>query len=630
MRQPSRFAVVVGLLVTCIGSTATAQSVVTDAITGTLTDSSKKTTQTVDVLARNIDTKREASGTTEDEGRFRIVGLQPGHYIIEVNASGLKSLQVANVAVEVGRTTTVDISLDSALASSGPAPSGMSAINTTAQGFSLNLTQASFDDLPNNGRRWSTFASLAAATAPDGPSGAASFRGISSLLNNNTIDGGDNDQAFSAYERGGTHIGYGIGLASIREVHIDISNYSAEHGGATGGVINAVTKSGTNTFRGSALLFDRDNKWGARNPRGFQDVSIDGVPALVALKPVDTRYQFGGAIGGPVVENRLFFFASHDQQRRNFPAVSTTSDPGYFDTVDRGTTGAGLKAPTRALTDAQIDSALAFLKNLTGEVPRRGDQTIYTPRVDWHLTSRHALSATYNRLRWNSPAGIDTAPTINTGRTSVGDDFVDIDWIAVGVMSMMSSRVVNELRGQFGRDHEFQFSQMLTVLSAAYLFSAGRDLPTFIDVNLPAPTSRTYTVIDGQFNGQTVVGPVSGSPGAGMPAMPSTLARYCNARMSFNFSASRFLRGGTCHVGDPRQLVDTLDKCIWGTMCRQRQQWPDACRLTLRGTSRRYQWGAASLPEVLDTELLGVAGTNHSPSPKKLLVTRVPRRWIGG
>ena len=180
---------------------------------------------------------------------------------------------------------------------------------------------------------------------------------------------------------------------------------------------------------------------------------------LVALKPVDTRYQFGGAVGGPLLENRLFFFASHDQQRRNFPAISTTSDPAFFDTVDRGTAGAGLKAPSRALSDAQIDSTLAFLTSLTGEVPRRGDQTIYTPKVDWHMTSRHTLSATYNRLRWNSPAGIETAPTINRGRASFGDDFVNIDWITVGLVSRISSRLVNELRSQFGRDHEFQFSQ---------------------------------------------------------------------------------------------------------------------------------------------------------------------------
>ena len=152
----------------------------------------------------------------------------------------------------------------------------MPGINTTRQDFSVSLNQTSFNDLPNNGRRWSNFALLAPATAPDGPFGAVSFRGISSLLNKTTIDGGDNDQAFLANERGGTRIAYGIGLASIREVHINVSNSSAEYGGAAGGVINAVTKSGTNTFHGSAFFYDRDNAWGARNPRGFQSVLING------------------------------------------------------------------------------------------------------------------------------------------------------------------------------------------------------------------------------------------------------------------------------------------------------------------------------------------------------------------
>ena len=459
MRQPSRSTIGVGLLVTCISSTATAQSDVTGAITGTLTDASKKAMPTADVMARNVDTKREAPATTDDEGRFRIVGLAPGHYIVEVDAPGFNSLALANVVVEVGRATTVEVSLDSAHADAGLAPTHMPGIDATRQAFSVSLNQTSFNNLPNNGRRWSNFALLAPATAPDGPFGAVSFRGISSSLNKTTIDGAGNDQAFLANERGGTRIAYGIGLASIREVHINVSNSSAEYGGAAGGVINAVTRSGTNTFHGSAFFYDRDNAWGARNPRGFQSVVISGAPHVVALKPVDTRYQFGAAAGGPLLENRLFVFASYDQQRRNFPAISTTNDPAFFDSVDRGTTGAGLKAPSRALSDAQIDSTLTFLASLTGEVPRRADQTIYTPRVDWHMTNRHSLSATYNRLRWNSPAGIETAPTTNRGRASFGDDFVNIDWITVGVVSRIRSRLVNELRSQFGRDHEVQLSQ---------------------------------------------------------------------------------------------------------------------------------------------------------------------------
>jgi hypothetical protein len=447
-----RSAIIAGLLATWVNAIATAQSSVTGAIAGTVTDESGRALQAGAVLARDIDRQSEVSAATDSEGYFRIAGLQPGRYTLEVNGREVASVGPGNPVVSIGRVTMVNISL-------GSAPDQVASIGKLSRGLALSQTQTSFDDLPNNGRRWSNFAVLAPATAPDGTLGAVSFRGTTSLLNNISIDGGDNNQAFVATERGGLRIGYGIGLASIGEVAIDVSNYSAEYGRATGGVLNAITKSGTNTLRGSAFFYDRDNKWGARNPRGFQSVSINGATAVVPLKPVDQRFQFGGTAGGPIIKNRAFFFGSYDQQWRQFPAVSTMSDPAYLDTVDRGTTGAGLKAPERALTDAQIDATLAFLASLTGEVPRRGDQTIYTPRLDWQITSRHALKATYNRMHWESPAGADTAPTSNRGRASFGDEFVTVDWLTLGLVSRLRPRIVNELRSQFGRDNESRFSQ---------------------------------------------------------------------------------------------------------------------------------------------------------------------------
>jgi hypothetical protein len=131
--------------VTCLGSTATAQSVVTGAIFGTLTDAGKEAIATANVVARNVDTKRETTATSDDEGRFRILGLQPGHYIIEVAGPGFTSA-VVNAVVEVGRATTMDISLTSHPALSGLAPTRLSGINSTRQGLSVNLNQTSFND----------------------------------------------------------------------------------------------------------------------------------------------------------------------------------------------------------------------------------------------------------------------------------------------------------------------------------------------------------------------------------------------------------------------------------------------------------------------------------------------------
>src|SRR5207245_9996261 len=109
-----------------------------------------------------------------------------------------------------------------------------------------------------------------------------------------------------------------ISQASIREFQVNTSSYSAEYGRSAGGVTNAVTKSGTNELHGSGFYYDRNNKWGARNPLATNSVLVGGVFTPVGIKPIDVRYQFGGTIGGPIVKDKVFFFLSSDQQRRNF------------------------------------------------------------------------------------------------------------------------------------------------------------------------------------------------------------------------------------------------------------------------------------------------------------------------
>ncbi len=434
-----------------------AQSTVTGAIGGTVTDPNKKVVPNAAVMVSNIDTNKEATVATDAEGRFQIMALQPGNYILKVSVPGFNPFQVNKIVVEVGRITTVGASLAGAGPDYAVTISNTPTINTAQQDFSTNINQTSINELPINGRRWSNFALGTPTAAPDGFN--VSFRGISGVQNNNTIDGGDNNQAIFSEERGRIRIAYAIGLDSIREFQINSSNYSAEYGRAAGGVINAVTKSGTNNFHGSAFYYIRDNKWGARNPRGFQTVLINSVLNTVPLKPVDQRQQFGGTIGGPVAKNRLFFFFSYDQQKRNFPAIATTINPAFFTTVDRGTTGAGLKAPNRLLTDAQIDSTVAFLTSLTGELARRGDQTIYLPKIDWHITDKHTFTATYNRLRWNSPGGMQIGTILFNGRQSSADDFVNVDWLNLRLISTLNSRLINEARFYYGRDNEFDLSK---------------------------------------------------------------------------------------------------------------------------------------------------------------------------
>lgn len=444
------------LLLLGLSSIAMAQSTTTGAIGGVVSNPNKEVVPGAAVSVRNVETNKEDAATTDDSGRFKVANLQPGRYAVTVNSSGFSQITQENVVVEIGRETNLEIAL-----SVGPVTGTVDVsaeapvINTTQQDFSSNINQTSINELPINGRRWSNFALLTPGAVPDGTFGLISFRGISGLLNNSTIDGGDNNQAFFAEERGRTRISYSISQAAIREFQVNTSSYSAEYGRSAGGVVNAITKSGTNEFHGGLFYYQRNNKWGARNPLATRTELINGVFTPVGFKPKDVRHQFGGTIGGPIVKDKAFFFFSYDQQKRNFPGLSIFQSNTFLNlsTTNRNALIA------RGLSNTQIDNALTFLQSLSGPVERTGDQKLFLPKVDWNINENNTLTVSYNRLRWESPAGIQTQATNTRAVDNFGDDFVEIDALNVKLASTLTPTLLNEFRFQWGRDNEFQFSQ---------------------------------------------------------------------------------------------------------------------------------------------------------------------------
>src|SRR3984957_11318682 len=447
------FALCVYLLTT---PSASGQSTTDGAIGGTVTDPSGGVMPNASVSTENLGTGSKSASTTDESGRFQIIHLQPGYYALEITANGFASYKAVRVTVEIGRTTLIDAKLSVKAASE--------TIVTTAEApvivadsadFSTNVNQTTIENLPINGRRWSFFALSTPGAVPDGGFGLVSFRGISGLLNNNTVDGADNNQAFFSEERGRTRISYSSSEASIQEFQINTSNYSAEYGRAAGGVVNAVTKSGTNHIHGQAFWYDRNSDWGAINP--FQTHLVNGVQT--PFLPEDKRHQFGGGIGGAIIKDKLFWFFSADQQLRPFPAVANSGTPGAIfaplSTSEIATlNGRGISPTSSAVTDA-----LTLLTNLTGTVGRRGDQLILLPKIDWNVNSKNHASFTYNRLRWNSPEGIQTAAVVPRGIESFGNDYVKDDWGVAKLITTVSSTMTNELRYQYGRDFEFEFGQ---------------------------------------------------------------------------------------------------------------------------------------------------------------------------
>ncbi len=508
MRKILSFSFASFLVLAFCAFTAMAQSTTTGGISISVTDPNGAVVPNASVTVRNVDTNKAETATTGDDGQVRIVNLQPGTYTVLVKATGFGDLTLEKIVVEVGRVNPVEGKLglttqEAQVNVTAEAP----VLNTSQQDISTNVNQTQISELPINGARWSNFALLSPGTVPDGNFGLISFRGISGLLNNNTVDGGDNNQAFFSEERGRTRINYVISQRAIREFQVNTSNYSAEYGRAAGGVTNAVTKSGSNQFHGDAFFYDRDNRLGARNPLGFLTTfdATTGTRTVSGIKPKDRRYTFGGDIGGPIKKDKAFFFFNYDEVRRNFPGLAIFNNGAVLAPLSAGgtlnvctsATAPGcstslfrdsLKNPTtRNLSDAQISSVLAFLTSETGPTPRNGNQRIFMPKVDINLNAKNTLAVTYNYFRWSSLSGIQTQPTNTFGVTSFGDDFVNDDSINARLTSNLTPTLINEARYQWSRDFEFEFSKTpltgepLTAPAYPGLFAAGSRGP---DVNI--------------------------------------------------------------------------------------------------------------------------------------------------
>src|SRR5882724_2562096 len=501
-----RIACVISVLYLLLSSPGLrAQSTTDGAIAGTVTDASGAAVPNASVTVTNKGTNLSQGIATDESGYFRAAKLQPGSYTMKVEAPGLASFTAENVIVQIGSVTEVPATLNVASAGATVIVSAeLPQVNTTSAEFAPTLDQTAINNLPINNGRWSSFALLTPGAVNDASGfGLISFRGMSTLLNNSTVDGGDNNQAFFSEERGRTRIGYTIPKAAVQEFQVNTSNYSSEYGRAAGAVVNTVTKTGSNQFHGEAYFYDRDNEWGATNPfTRLTTQTSPGVFASAPYKPKDGRKIWGGGIGGPILKDRLFFFFAVDRYDRDFPGTAVPGSPRAFfaapvpdltpyggscqalttpatnnpnQTAIKNSSSNGANILTATLgactlmsrlgkpdygsaAQAYNDGLNGLLQEL-GPVARKGQATIFLPKVDWAINSRNHASFEVNRMRWASPAGIQTQASNTFGIASFGNDYVRDTWGVAKLYTSFTPTLSNESRFQYGRDLEFEFAQ---------------------------------------------------------------------------------------------------------------------------------------------------------------------------
>jgi len=494
-RNSLRSFVLAVLFFSMCSALAFAQSTTEGAIGGTVYDSTGAVIGGAKIVIHNNGTNAEQSIKSDASGYYRVTGLQPGSYTVTITRDGFAPYKAEQVIVQVGSITDVSPRLvvggsQETVEVTAEAPQ----INYTSPEFAPTLNQEAISNLPINGGRWSNFALLTPGVVSDSNAfGLLSFRGISTLLNNNTVDGADNNQAFFSEERGRTRIGYSTPQAAVEEFQVNTSNYSSEYGRSAGGVVNTVTKSGTNQIHGEAYFYDRDNDWGAAN--AFTIINVQSTPggpfSPVHFKPKDWRKRAGMGIGGPIFKDKLFYNLSFDWYDHNFPGVAVASNPNVFFAAPSAATISTL-ATRLGVTTAQAttiyNNDLAGLNTMTGVVPRTGEQYIYFPKIDWAINQKNHASFSFNRMRWSSPSGIQTQATVTRGIASFGNDFVKDTWGVAKLDTAITSTFGNEIRFQYGRDFEFQFTQPPSPYELANLVNA----PTFTNpLGFPPTVSIT-------------------------------------------------------------------------------------------------------------------------------------------
>jgi hypothetical protein len=414
---------------------AFAQTAGSGTITGTIKDPAGAAVAGAAVVVHSTDTGADRNLTTNDAGVFSAAFLQPGHYEVTANKVGFTKVERKDITLEVGRTIEIDFALT--------VQSGTETVTITSETpivdedkteVSQEVTTNLIRNLPIAGRRWDNFVLLTPGVTTDG--GLVSYRGISGLYNNNMVDGANNNQAFFSEARGRSTVPYGYSLDSLQEFQVSASNYSAEFGQAAGGVVNAVTKSGTNALHGDLFYYLRYPSLNA----------LDSFNKSQGIYSQSTHQlqQFGASAGGPAVKDKLFYFFTYDGFRKVFPIAYTTSTPAST-----------LTCTAVQVTAAQCAAAKAFLNSLVGGYPRNGIQDLAFGKLDYQINSTNHVSASFDWLDYHANNSYNTNATVNNNSVTANGPAVTHERIFVASWdSTISASQVNSFRFQWGLDNE--------------------------------------------------------------------------------------------------------------------------------------------------------------------------------
>ncbi len=411
------------LLVFTASAVAMAQSQAsTGQIVGTVKNLNGELVPGATVTVTNTETNLTRTVVTNDEGGFRAVTLPPGDYTVNVAASGFGPFTQTGYKVEVGTSVDANITLQINAVSEQVLVTG-TAVETTRPESDAIVNLEQIENLPINGRRFQDFITLTPTAQVDPSRGQISLSGQRGINANINVDGVDYNQAFFGGIKGGerSNSGFTIPQESIQEFQVVPAGYSAEFGRSTGGLVNAVTKSGTNDIHGSAFYLIRPKKLAARNAFGQE--------------AAPTQHQLGGSIGGAIMQDKWFYFGSVELQRVKNPRAV------LFDRLVGFTPNAsGLEA-------------FNFFRSLEVPFEQTNNVEAFLIRTDYQINNNHRFNLRYNHSDHEeanaNSVGNQLQPTTTSSLANNGTELDHTRTFVGQLTSILSPTVVLEVRGQY-------------------------------------------------------------------------------------------------------------------------------------------------------------------------------------
>ena len=400
-------------------------------IAGTVVDPNQAAVVGANIRIRNTGTGLLRELKTNESGLYRAVLLDPGTYELTVEAAGFAATKVTGLVLTVGAAPTVNVTV-SVQAVATSVDVGETLINLEASTLSATVNASALANLPINGRRFQDFALLTPTAQVDSQTrGQVSFAGQRGIYSNIMLDGADYNQPFFGGIRGGERSGSIITVpqAAIQEFQVVATGYTAEYGRSTGGIMNTITKSGSNAVHGEGFWQIRPRELSKNNP---VPLLPPGQTTETFLAPAETLQQYGGGIGGPIKRDRLFYFVAVESQKANTPRQVV------------------FPQLANATSNADTSAALAFYRGLEGPFEQTNRASAMTTKADYQLRNGDRLTFRYNYSRSNEVNAVTVGGAINPfTNNAVSNEGTEKDSLHNGTLQytkLLSSNLVNDLR----------------------------------------------------------------------------------------------------------------------------------------------------------------------------------------